>query len=394
MQDGAVIEGDGGEKTGFSRRSAALIPSEDSAEALLRTTLDALSAHIAVLDETGTIIAVNAAWRAFAAEGGYSGPDHGLGANYLAVCERSAGTSGDASRTAKALKNIIAGKLASFRMEYPCQSLEGMRWFQLRVTSPGTMPVRRVVVAHEDITDVKRAQDGLARLSARILQLQDDERRRIARELHDTTAQNLLAITLSAARMQNAQRSHDDSVSRVTGEILALAEQSLQEVRTLSYLLHPPLLDEVGLEAALKWLAKGYGERSGIRMEARIDALPIAPALDVATAIFRIAQEALSNVHRHSESSWARLSLRQRGGRIELCIEDGGLGMEFGDSTDASAAMQAVGVGISGMRVRVAQLGGSLELLPRTPGLLVRALFPAPSSAGDLEKGAGTQGSK
>ena len=216
MQDGAIIESEGKEKTAFSRRSAALIASEDSAEALLRTTLDALSAHIAVLDETGTVIAVNAAWRSFAVESGYSGPDHGVGANYLAVCERSANTSEDAARTAKALKDIIAGRLASFRMEYPCQSPDGLRWFQLRVTSPDPMPVRRVVIAHEDITEVKRAQDSLARLSARIMQLQDDERRRIARELHDTTAQNLLAITLSAARMQNAQRKHDHSAASIT----------------------------------------------------------------------------------------------------------------------------------------------------------------------------------
>ena len=166
MQDGAIVESEGKEKIGYSRRSAALIASEDNAEALLRTTLDALSAHIAVLDETGTVIAVNAAWRSFAEESGYSGPDHGVGANYLTVCERSAGANEDAARTAKALRDIMAGRRASFRMEYPCQSPDGLRWFQLRVTSPDPMPVRRVVIAHEDITEVKRAQDSLARLSA------------------------------------------------------------------------------------------------------------------------------------------------------------------------------------------------------------------------------------
>jgi signal transduction histidine kinase len=241
------------------------------------------------------------------------------------------------------------------------------------------MPVRRVVIAHEDITEVKRAQESLARLSARIMQLQDDERRRIARELHDTTAQNLLAITLSAARMQNAQRKHDHFSAGITSEILTLAEQSLQEVRTLSYLLHPPLLDEVGLEAALRWLAKGFGERSGIATEVRIDDLPFAPAPEVATAIFRVAQEALSNVHRHAGSPWARISLRLSAGWLELRVEDGGSGIRIADREDAPADMQTVGVGISGMRVRAAQLGGQLELATRKPGLLVRALFPAMS---------------
>ena len=135
-------------------------------------------------------------------------------------------------------------------------------------------------------------------------------------------------------------------------------------MRTLSYLLHPPLLDEVGLEAALRWLAKGFGERSGIATEARIDDLPAAPAPEVATAIFRVAQEALSNVHRHAGSPWARISLRLRGGWIELRVEDGGSGIRSADSKDEPADMQAVGVGISGMRVRAAQLGGRLELVP------------------------------
>lgn len=362
-------------ETGLAQLPAdqALVSAVDGAEALLRTTLDALSAHIAVLDDTGTVIAVNAAWRRFAERNGYRGTNFGVGENYLDVCQRSAEVSEEAALTAGALREIIAGERASFRMEYPCESYDGLKWFQLRMTCSAATPARRIVIAHEDITEVKSAQEALARLSARVMQLQDEERRRIARELHDTTAQNLLAVTLSAARLRNGQR-QDATVATIADEILGLAEQSLQEVRTLSYLLHPPLLDEVGLQAALRWLASGFGERSGILTEAHIEDLPIAPAPEVATAIFRVAQEALANVHRHSGSVWASLSLRLRNGWIELLVEDSGCGM----STSDDAAMQEVGVGISGMRVRVGQLGGSLELLPRSPGLTVRALFPAP----------------
>src|SRR5512147_3122645 len=168
-----------------------IVAPEAEVVALLRSTLDALSAHIAVLDHTGTIVAVNQAWRSFARASGFGGHDDGLGMNYLSVCERSARTSADAAQTAEALREIIGGRRFEFRTEYPCESAEGLRWFQLRVTRPRSVQTPLIVVAHEDITEVKRAQEALARLSSRLIQVQDEERRAIARELHDTTAQNL-----------------------------------------------------------------------------------------------------------------------------------------------------------------------------------------------------------
>jgi two-component system NarL family sensor kinase len=366
----------GGAERQESSALTALIAQEDDAEALLRSTLDALSAHVAVLDETGTIIAVNHAWRSFADAAGYAGNDHGLGTNYLAVCEAGAAESADAARTARALRDIIAGSRDSFRMEYPCMGPDGPRWFQLRVTRPSTANVRRIVIAHEDITDVKQAEESLARLSARIRQLQDEERRRIARELHDTTAQNLLVISLNAARLSEQIRNGGEQVSQTVTEIIGSAEQSLQEVRTLSYLLHPPLLDDIGLPAALRWLAKGFGERSGIKAEVRIDAVEISLPADVATALFRVAQEALANVHRHSGSPWVRVGLRRAADAIELRIEDRGRGLSASDVGKYGADVQTVGVGISGMRVRLEQLGGRLDIRPRQPGLLVRAVIP------------------
>ena len=353
----------------------ALAEPVDDAEELLRSTLDALSAHVAVLDGQGTIVAVNEAWRSFGLATGYAAADHGVGMNYLAVCERSASVSEEAARTACALREIMVGTRTSFRMEYPCMGPDGPRWFQLRVTCPSRS--RRIVVAHEDITDVKLAEESLSRLNARLLRLQDEERRRIARELHDSTAQNLLAISLNAARLQDLARGGGgEQTARVAAEIVGLAEQSLQEIRTLSYLLHPPLLDDIGLESALRWLAKGFGDRSGIAVEDRVDALGVALPPDHATALFRVAQEALANVHRHSGSEWARLSLRLRGPVIELLVEDRGRGMTPGRGGDLPSATEVVGVGISGMRVRLEQLGGRLQIRPRRPGLRVAATLP------------------
>jgi two-component system NarL family sensor kinase len=363
-------------KRGFAHQRRV---ERDNTEALLRSTLDALSAHIAVLDSGGTIVAVNEAWKSFAGAAGVSAS--GVGMNYLSVCERSANSSPDAAQTAQALRDIIAGRRAEYRMEYPCESPDGLRWFQLRVTRPSTAPSSRIVVAHEDITEVKRTQQDLARLSSRLIQVQDEERRAIARELHDTTAQNLLAIVLNAARLREPMAVAGEPALRVLAETLDLSEQCLQQVRTLSYLLHPPLLDEMGLASALRWFARGFTERSNIDVKVNLvedSGLPLPP--EIATALFRVAQEALSNVHRHSGSATALITLRQHDDVIRLEVADRGRGLK--GPIGGSEGVQAMGVGVSGMRVRLEQLGGRLEIESDVSGTCVVATVPVPRAGG------------
>ena len=348
-------------------------------EPLLRSTLDSLSAHIAVLDASGLIVAVNNAWRVFARQSGYVGDDCGVGSNYLSVCEAGAGESSEAGATARALRDIIAGRRRDFRMEYPCTGPDGPRWFQLRITRPEQPDIQRIVIAHEDITEVKEGQEELARLTARVMQLQDEERRSIARELHDTTAQNLLAVTLNIARVRERLRGGTPPTDRVLAETLDLAEQSLQEVRTLSYLLHPPLLDVVGLGSALRWLATGFAERSGLTIDTSVgQGLEVLPQ-DLATALFRVAQECLANIHRHSGSKWARVALSRSDALVRLEISDGGSGFRS-DASPARGPAQ-VGVGLSGMRVRIEQLGGNLDVTSNATGTRVMATIPLTTPA-------------
>ena len=357
------------------RRPAA----RDDTEALLRSTLDALSAHVAVLDSDGTIVAVNAAWKSFARAAGLSGCDGGVGMNYLSVCERSASASPDAAQTAQALRDIIAGRRADYRLEYPCESHDGLRWFQLRVTRPSAAPSQRIVVAHEDITEVKCSQRDLARLSSRLMQVQDEERRAIARELHDTTAQNLLAIGLNAVRLREQLAATGEPTLRVLAETLDLSEQCLQQVRTLSYLLHPPLLDEMGLASALRWFASGFSERSNIEVKVHLDEYSGLPLpREIATALFRVAQEALSNVHRHSGSATALITLHRGDGAIQLEVADRGRGLK--GPIDVGDDVQAIGVGISGMRLRLEQLGGRLDIESDGSGTCVVATAPLPKT--------------
>lgn len=388
---GRPNSGSADKRTTKARSSKSAITSEGEVEALLRSTLDALSAHIAVLDWTGTIVSVNRAWRSFARATGFVDEGFGVGMNYLTVCERSAECSMDAARTAEALRDIIAGRRSDFRMEYPCDSPDGPRWFQLRVTRPEPAPRSRIVVAHEDITEVKRAQAALARLSSRLMRVQDDERRAIARELHDTTAQNLLAITLNATRLREPLSGASEPARRILAETLALAEQCLREVRTLSYVLHPPLLDDVGLASALRWFAKGFSERSGIEVEVHvIEDNHVALSREIATTLFRVAQEALSNVHRHSESAWARISLNRTDTTAQLAVIDRGRGLRGQLSSSESAS--AVGVGIAGMRIRIEQLGGTLDIQSSPSGTSVCAKVPIPSPSAAAIKSDVTQG--
>jgi signal transduction histidine kinase len=221
----------------------------------------------------------------------------------------------------------------------------------------------------------KYADIELQGLTARLLRSQDDERRRIARELHDVTAQNLGTITINLTGLLQ-DRFRPSDVLRILVECRALSEQSLNELRTLSYLLHPPLLDQAGLVFALEWYIDGFIKRSGIRV-----GLVVPPDLnrlppEVEMALFRVVQECLINIHRHSGSSTAEIRLERRNGPVVLEVKDQGCGLpangEVGDADD----IVSVGVGIPGMRQRLSQLGGSLEIETGEHGTTVTAVVP------------------
>ncbi len=208
-----------------------------------------------------------------------------------------------------------------------------------------------------------RTDQSLRELSGRLLKVQDDERRRIARELHDVTAQNLAALGMNLAQLQTLIATQPSRAQTVLADCRAAVEQCTSEVRTLSYLLHAPLLDELGLTDAIRDYADGFSRRSHIRVDLEI--APNFPRLtpDQELALFRILQEALSNVHRHSQSPTASVRLTVDGRSIALTVEDRGRGVPEGVTIDS-----ALGVGLQGMRERMRQLGGRLELALRPAG--------------------------
>ena len=181
-----------------------------------------------------------------------------------------------------------------------------------------------------DMTQRQQRDEELQRLTTRVLQLQDEERRRIARDLHDVTAQDLGAVAVNLALLRRLVTDLKPEAQNIVTESAALAETVLQQIRTLSYLLHPPLLDQVGLASALRWYVEGFTKRSGIHVDIEISRDIGRPSLDIETALFRIVQESLTNVHRHSGSGSATIRLVRAGERIGLARQGSGLGHDRG----------------------------------------------------------------
>jgi two-component system, NarL family, sensor histidine kinase FusK len=238
------------------------------------------------------------------------------------------------------------------------------------------------VIAEREQTEVERTrlireqanQAVLLRdLSGRLLQMQDEERRRIARELHDSAGQLITAIGLNLS-VVGASENLSPAASKAVAEAVVLGEELSREIRTMSYLLHPPLLDEAGLASALQWYVSGFGERSKIKVTLQLP--PELPRLssELEISIFRIVQEALTNVYRHSGSPTARVSILSEGDVFRLCIEDAGKGMESRSGL-GSASPNQTGVGLRGMQERVSQLGGTLQIASSEIGTRVIARF-------------------
>jgi PAS domain S-box-containing protein len=223
--------------------------------------------------------------------------------------------------------------------------------------------VLALAVVH-DVTIRKRAEHDLHVLSAELMRLQDEERRRIGRDLHDSTGQTLAALELGLSQLQQHTRSPEDGRRELLEHCARLATQCSAEIRTASYLLHPPLLDELGLLSALRWLADGFHQRSSIEM--RLDLPDSMHRLrpDDELCLFRIAQEALSNVHRHAASPWAAIRLKVQSNSVMMEIEDAGRGFD--------ATTPTLGVGLAGMRERIRHIGGIFSVEATGSGTRVR----------------------
>jgi len=253
--------------------------------------------------------------------------------------------------------------------------------FVIRV--PVSVPSGRIAEysIYGDISERKRADDALRELSGRLLRLQDDERRRLARDLHDSTGQKLAAIAINVSVVMQSAAALDSRAQRALSESLALTQECVREIRTLTYLLHPPELDELGLPDAITHYANGFAQRSGISVN-----LEIPPDLgrlpqEVETALFRIVQESLSNIHRHAGSSRARIHLSRDADCVIMDVEDVGHGIQQRTAKQQTSGLAGAGVGIPGMRERARQLGGRFEIHSSRKGTTLKVVLPLSGSS-------------
>jgi PAS domain S-box-containing protein len=291
-----------------------------------------------------------------------------------------------ASERAK-LKNLIDDVLHSNREAEVVLETSGEQPRTARFVFTLAKNVERpnVCVVATELTELLEAtkaltahQESLSQLSGRLMQLQDEERRRIARDLHDITGQKLAAQSMALAQIFQRTRGRiDEDSRRMLLECSMLTKEVIEEVRTLSYLLHPPLLDELGLAAALKWYAEGFQRRTGIKTDVKIAAeIPrLSPEREM--ALFRVVQESLTNVHRHSGSPDACIEVRFDEGDVRLEVADFGKGAAEHALDSTKATGSALGVGIQGMRERMRQLAGTLEISSR-PGHGTRVIAKLP----------------
>jgi PAS domain S-box-containing protein len=231
-----------------------------------------------------------------------------------------------------------------------------------------------VYALYQDVTERNKAQIAFREISGKLETLQQEERRRLARDLHDSTSQELAVLNWNLARLMNLVGDEDEDLKKLVQQTKEIARECSARIRSVAYLLHPPLLGEAGLKQAVPWLAQGFEQRSGIHVT-----LEMSPKLgrfrdEVEITIFRIVQEGLANVLRHSGSPTAKISLQRKAGWLELAVSD--QGMNPARDAMIQARDKRHGVGISGMRERVEQLGGYLQINCEESGTTVKATIP------------------
>jgi len=337
----------------------------EASEERFRSIFENFPVGIAVATEEGRILRANPT---LARMVGYA-EDELVGRSFLEITHPD-----DLRESTRLREECAAGRRTLFNVEKRYLRKDGAAiWVHvtaaLQRSSRGALEYVSLI---QDIDARKKAEESVRQLSGRLLQLQDEERRRLARSLHETASQTVTLLGLNLQRLAK----EPSKQAALLADSSSLIDQLSREIRTVSHLLHPPLLDEVGLAPALRWYADAFAQRSGLAVGLEIDDVGRF-GQETETSLFRVVQECLANAHRHSRAKTVGIRLHRTNGKILLTVKDDGAGMprQVLDRLRAPDA-SLVGVGLAGMQERIKQLGGRLEIASGGWGTAIRAALP------------------
>ena len=353
----------------------------------LREQADAGSTELALLDENGVVVSANEAWRAVFANRTVEGHAAGIGAPYLDLC-RQVIVGFDEEPMSAGLKALIAGESTGFTRAYRIRTVGRLRWREVRITPMRIAGTTHLLAIHTDLTEVARVQAAWRSSEERVIRAQQEERQRIAFELHDSTGQHLIALGLGITRLRRLIRAPD--ARAVLEEMSFSVKEAVKEVRILSYLMRPTGVDEEGLEAAARGFVTGFGARTGLNVSFRAEGYVDRVGPAVRHAVFRVIQEALANVHRHAGARGVEVELSRRNGVLSVRIADDGQGIPALRS--GKLAPSEIGVGVASMQERVAKLGGLFDITSDAAGAVVTASFPDEAASGPGSRSGAARG--
>lgn len=346
--------------------------------ALLHATLEQINARIAILDPSGGVIEANEAWLAFVRTHAPATPP---AERDVPTC-RKLQLPDDTSEGVDMLAAFLAvarGQRTRCKCVYQVRENGAERIYEFSATRIEAHGSVHVLVSHEDLTDLRDANIAAQELSKQVSEIQEDERQRIAGELHDTTGQHLIAISLNAMSLRR-EMTVSSRVERLIEDIERSAEEAQHEIRLLSYLLYPPQLEQDGARQAIEHYVEGFARRANLQVRHRVtDAVDELP-LDLQRSVLRIIQEAMANVHRHAEATSVSVTVHQDVRGLYVEVRDDGRGMPQAKHGYGEVRPR-LGVGIPGMRARLRQFNGSLHIESSHKGTVLKARIPIVAAA-------------
>jgi signal transduction histidine kinase len=347
-------------------------------EAFLKAIVEACAASVAVLDESGNILYVSKPWRLSAEKQCLPVGRHPLDLNYLERWDDpNTAPSDNTSALAADIQDILDGKVREFHNEYWCPTLIGARWFVVHATRlelPGPPSAFRVLVNSEDTTRTRQTEEALRELGGRLITAQEEERSRVARELHDDLNQRMALLSIELEQLSQRIPAGQDNIRESIQNVWVRAQEISSEIHRVSYQLHPSKLDHLGLVAAVKSLCNELGSHHEIKIAFREKGCHRLLPKEVTLCLFRIVQEALRNVIKHSGAAEAAVALAGSENVIHLSVSDTGRGFDAG-SMEAKG-----GLGLISMRERLRSVGGVISIHSTARGTKIEVSVPLSSA--------------